>query len=57
VLNRLAQTAAAAGDDGEARNLRRQWGDVMEYVAEHIGPDELSPAFLDSPNAREWLGE
>ena len=52
ILYTLSEVEAEAGRHGEAESLRGQALDVVRYIAEHTGSDELSASFLALPDVR-----
>jgi predicted ATPase/class 3 adenylate cyclase len=55
VLASLSDLELAGGDEGEARLLRGRAKEVIEYIAEHAGPDELRDSFLSQPAVAKLL--
>ena len=55
-LAALVDLETQAGNPGEAASLRAQAREVVEYVANHLGTDDLREAFLATPVGRLALG-
>ena len=46
ILARLAEVEAELGDQAEATRLRIQAREIVDFIAEHAGSDELRESFL-----------
>lgn len=55
ILWQLSQLERAAGHTAEAEHLRQQAGEVVAYIANRAGSNELSASFLALPETRAIL--
>lgn len=55
ILGELSQLEAAAGNTDEAERLRQQAQEIVAYIADHTGSDELSASFLALPEVQALL--
>ena len=54
-LAELVRLADQRGEAEEAKTLRREGGEVVEYVANHIQSPELRAAFLSLPQVQRLM--
>jgi len=55
ILWELSQLERAAGNTAEAERLRQQAREIVAYIADHAGSNELSASFLALPEVRAIL--
>ncbi|MBI1882507.1 MAG: hypothetical protein HYR94_30400 [Chloroflexi bacterium] len=55
ILWTLSQLETAAGNTAEAERLRRQAWEIVAYIADHAGSDELRASFLALPEVQSVI--
>jgi len=56
ILGALAKLEARSGNASKAEELQEQAGEVITFIAEHAGGDDLRASFLALPEVRKLVG-